>query len=1250
MFAGGLNMLHLQQAGHFETILTHTFADANPTFRDLSWEADTVFRQGSVVERWRQDGFGDRDNQIQLIAPAVVIAQYGMLESMAGAEGVDSFVAAYNELIDAFQKKAKHIVLVTPTPFEKPEGIHVPDVSKHNESLALYVSAINQIADARELLFIDLFTDTKSGLTHDGMHISAESQLYIAETMAEKLGITPPSPASLSTLREAVIEKHRLWFDYWRPANWKLLFGDDSRRQFTKATEGFVPFREEWQQLVPLIKKAEERVWTIASGGADPGHGRPAPEVLFADPTADIEKELAAFTVAEGLKVNLFASEEDGLTSPLAIRWDNSGRMYVTVTTTYPHVFPGDIPNDKIIILEDTNGDGESDKSTLFADGLNIPTGMELGDGGVYVGQGTEILFLQDTDGDDKADVRRVLLAGFGTGDTHQTINSFVWSPDGELYMGQGDGIESRVETPWGSSDLYQAGFYRLRPRRLQLHPLLDDFMGPGNPWGVGFSDWGQIYSISGAGGVTHLSLGLIPAKRRLRLGQIGEAGGYCGITHLDGRHLPESFHGQFAIGDFQSNRVKCFSVTPDGAGVNLKWEEPLIYSDHRNFRPVDINMGPDGAVYVVDWYNPVICHQDDMYRDPTRDKAHGRIWRISSSLPTVEAPNLSRASTEEVVEALAAPERWTRYHAKREMTQRDASKVAEALNTWVHNLDPNDEGYEHRLYEAINAYATLEVVVPDLLEKLLDAKDPRARAFASRVTGRWQDRLDDPLSLLADRVVDEDATVRREAVAAAAAVPAAEAVTVVARAIERPMDNSMDYVFSQALHHLKPHWEPAHQRGELQFAKATHQAEVLSRAGSKDLLADLRKLANSHDLGHEGRMNAIATLISVGGPAEVEDFAFKSDRYIRAGEYDAESQAMVIAAVVKASRNRNLRPEGNPAGYLRRLMENDYPGLQAQAIALAGVWKVNRMSGQVIKAAQDESLPAPVRIAAFGAMADMRLEKGQRILATLGDEPHDLSLRAAAIEALVAIDRDEAGRLAVKFFGASDIDAPAATQTLTAFLTREGGARALTAAIQAGSLTPDTAKLLLRTLYATGRSDDLLLHALNAASGTVETPSEYSAAFVASLAASAQEHGDAARGAVQFTEIGCVACHKVGDVGGLVGPELTAIGTTLAIERIIEETLWPNRQIKEGFTALEVITNDFMIYQGYKRRTRESEKSGDLVIQDLTTQDLITIEKGRIDEQRETGSPMPEGLTTLISESQLFDLIRYLSELGKVK
>ncbi|MGZ8899847.1 MAG: DUF7133 domain-containing protein, partial [Limisphaerales bacterium] len=145
----------------------------------------------------------------------------------------------------------------------------------------------------------------------------------------------------------------------------------------------------------------------------------------FAAEEHDPASELASFSIASGFDVSLFASEKDGVVKPIQIRFDAQGRLWVIGSTVYPQLEPGEVPNDKVLVLEDTDRDGKSDKTTVFADGLMIPTGIELGDGGVYVGHGTELLFLKDTNGDLKADERRVVLRGFGTGDNHQNINSF---------------------------------------------------------------------------------------------------------------------------------------------------------------------------------------------------------------------------------------------------------------------------------------------------------------------------------------------------------------------------------------------------------------------------------------------------------------------------------------------------------------------------------------------------------------------------------------------------------------------------------------------------------------------------------------------------------------------------------------------------------------------------------------------------------------------------------------------------------
>ena len=469
VFLGGTDTVRAQRSGHLETLLTWRFKNEPPKFRDLSWEADTVFALGTETNRWRGGGYrgvkglGNLEAQLAGLKATVVIVQLGRNEAFAGVEGIESFGQASDKLFGRLTGDGRRLVVISPTPFEEAinenNGHLVPDLRERNADLARYVGVLRLQAEKHEALFVDLFADAKATFTLSGQHVSAGNQETFALHLAAALGVVRANGfAGLEDLRTAVREKHRLWFDYWRPANWKCLFGDDNRRVFSIGSRKNIPsIRDERDKLPVLIAAAEENVAAVAKGLAKPKVAA-QPELPPPTPASSPEDELKAFKPAEGFAVNLFASEELGVANPLTIRWDAKGRMYVACTWSYPHLKPGEIPNDKIIQLTDTNGDGQADRSTVFADGLNIPTGLETADGGVYVGQATDLLFLRDLDDDGHADERQVLLSGFGTGDTHQAINSFTWSPDGELFFCQGDGIESRVETPWGVSSLYQAG------------------------------------------------------------------------------------------------------------------------------------------------------------------------------------------------------------------------------------------------------------------------------------------------------------------------------------------------------------------------------------------------------------------------------------------------------------------------------------------------------------------------------------------------------------------------------------------------------------------------------------------------------------------------------------------------------------------------------------------------------------------------------------------------------------------------
>jgi glucose/arabinose dehydrogenase len=304
----------------------------------------------------------------------------------------------------------------------------------------------------------------------------------------------------------------------------------------------------------------------------------------------------------------------------------------------YPQLNAGEVPDDKVLILEDTDGDGRCDKTTVFADGLTIPTGVEVtADGtGAYVGAASQLLFFKDTDGDGIADERRVVLRGFGTGDMHQTINSFAWGPGGELWMCQGLSINSRVETPWGIVALNKAGLWRFNPRAAKLEGFFGSEREPQNPWGYVFTDFGEPIVIAGNNSSPIYPVpGLVPNRRDdLQIPLIWRNGGgrkCSGGAIVETAAWPKPWQGAQIVGGYINNAVWALRLVDDGAGFALEdREQPLIRSTSQSFRPVDVKFGPDGALYICDWYNPIIGHYQASFRHPDRDKVHGRIWRVS--------------------------------------------------------------------------------------------------------------------------------------------------------------------------------------------------------------------------------------------------------------------------------------------------------------------------------------------------------------------------------------------------------------------------------------------------------------------------------------------------------------------------------------------------------------------------------------------------------------------------------------------
>ena len=376
---------------------------------------------------------------------------------------------------------------------------------------------------------------------------------------------------------------------------------------------------------------------------------------------------------------------------------------------------------------------GHVDKSSVFADGLLIPTGVEPGDGGVYVGQSTQLLHFKDTTGSGRADQKRIVLSGFGTEDTHHIVHTLYWGMDGQLYFDQSIYIHSHIETPHGVERLNSGGIWHLRPPTMELGVYLRGFC---NPWGHQFDAFGQSFVTDGAGS-QGISYGIPGAtyftyagmRRELKSVSEGSYPKFAALEIIQSKQFPDDWQGNAITCDFRAHRVVRFAIEEKGSAYATREMPDLIRTTNVTFRPIDLKLGPDGALYIADWSNPIIQHGEVDFRDPRRDHEHGRIWRVTAKgRPLVPRPNFVKASNRELLDQLLSPNKYNQQQARRVLTER-GTKITGDLARWTKTQKSEDAWLQ-----ALWMYQSIDVVEPALLEKVLNAKDGRIRAAATRV------------------------------------------------------------------------------------------------------------------------------------------------------------------------------------------------------------------------------------------------------------------------------------------------------------------------------------------------------------------------------------------------------------------------------------------------------------------------------------------------------------------------------------
>ena len=950
------------------------------------------------------------------------------------------------------------------------------------------------------------------------------------------------------------------------------------------------------------------------------------------DPASQLEN----FELLPGYEVNLFAADPM-LANPIHMVWDSRGRLWVACSWAYPQIKPGDVANDKIIILEDTDNDGVADKSTVFADGLYLPTGIELANGGCYVGQSPDVYFLKDINGDDIADVKELALTGFGIEDNHHSISAWRRGPGGWIYFQEGIFLHAQVETQHGIVRNYNGGVYQFNPRTGELKVFCKGTGG--NPWGHVFDYWGQSFMVNNPR-VMYLSPATGAFKERSRIPPLISTEKQCGGDLVTGTHLPDEIQGQLLTCRFKSRTIVRYEFIEDGAGYSAKVLEPLMTSKHPNFRPVDCKIGPDGAVYVADWYNSIINHAQHDFRDPRRDHEHGRIWRITyKDRPLAEKPELVGASINSLVSRLSSPEAWTRHQARKELSERNPDAVRSAAEKWVDSLDPQAPEYDHHLVEAMWACQNVERASEAILTMVIQSQSGHARSAAARVIRYWHDQLSDPVGMIAHLADDPFPRARMEAVLSCGYIPQAEALPAVLNVLNHDRDRFINAAIPSTMTALEPYYIPALEKNALAFSGPLHRVFAEQWAGiglDKRLLAILKV-----DNPSPNEIDEVRRQFSATPSAKLVRILVNA---LARGKAPSDPAAVALLSELEKLGSQGKFKAGRYfSGLIDRLFDSN-DDIAAGVASSLGAWQYRDAGDALLATLEDNSRSFKVRSAAAIALGKMKQTKYLSTLDALAADGN-IETRYPAVLGLVEADLDNA-KLAVADLLAADPGNADSVALVSGFTRKRRGDVHLASALAGVRIHPKVMSAVATYHRQTGqlpkRLRELFLET---------TPNSLSALLLQedpdALVNDVDRFGNAARGERIYrrNEVACMSCHGIGSVGPTLGPNLVAVGSAADTSYMVESILKPSASISEGYENLLFILKDGTMRMGVIAFENERE----VIFQDSAQGgEEVRLSTAEITRRTTMPSLMPAGLADQLKSRQEFlDLSRFLSVLG---
>ncbi|MFO0805248.1 MAG: PVC-type heme-binding CxxCH protein [Gemmataceae bacterium] len=1003
-------------------------------------------------------------------------------------------------------------------------------------------------------------------------------------------------------------------------------------------------------------------------------HGTSAQQPSLVAPTNALspEDEQKALIVPDGFEVQLVASEPQ-IQKPMQMAFDAKGRIWVTTSYHYPFAAPAGKATDKLFILSDFDAKGKARKVQTFAADLNIPIGiLPLPDcKSCIVSSVGEILKLTDEDGDGKYDKKEVLFAGFGSRDTHGMYNSYTLMPDGWVYACHGFNNDSKTKGKDGRELAMQSGnTFRFKPDGSKIEAFT---RGQVNPFGMCVDPWFNFYTadchskpitnlIPGAVyesfGKPHDGLGFGPVM----FGYDPGGTGLCGVAWYDADHFPASYKGNLFLGNVVTSRVNMCKVEWTGATPKAVQQPDLIVSKDPWFRPVDIKLGPDGAVYVNDFYNKIIGHYEVDLKHPGRDKDRGRIWRVvstkSTASPKAPRSDWTTATDTELVSDLTHPNLTVRFLAGNQFLARArAGKKPKAEDAIVGPLLQNPKsasnvaGWLSFAGEADNAppnYADLLKAARELEWTPDQCTSLTLRALASHE--KWTD--DDRKVVLGWMAAFDAPRLKRAGVEAIASHPHADFVKPLVELLGKvlPGDDHMRHAVRIALRNCLRGLDDQTLEALVKDKSVDGTlADIMLGIPTSSTAKFLSGFIATRDA--TGAFPAYAEHIGRYGNREARrsvQQTFWSLTRVNANESNFRVGVQVIRQLARGMQAGGAKFDGDELPELRFVGDQTVSYFKAdpasarlaiETLALLPALgdSAGFSSNELDRFAKQEQFDADVRGAAFDALSRVDYKRAYPLLKELVQSSSEaVALREKALVALANVPMREArGEVNVALKGVPYRVAVAVALNMVA--TKIGGEELL-ASVKAGFMPARVLqeKLVLERLRAANipgfdkQLADLTKGLPPADQRLAELIKQRTVKFTGTKL-------DKEAGAKLFTKH-CGACHRIGNDGGKVGPNLDGVGLR-GLERLLEDTLDPNRNVDAAFRARVLNLVDGTTKTGLMLRVE-----GEVLVMADDQGKEFRVPTKDIEKNRETAlSPMPANFGEAIPEADFYQLIGWL-------